>query len=258
MINKIELRTVCQMDGIKAVKTRGKVYTPINIVQHILDLSDYSGKNILQKHVIDNSCGDGAFLSEVAKRYVKEALKNNYSKEKIKSELETYIHGIEIDPAEHKKTINNVSKIVSKYEITDVNWDIICGNTLCIDKFNNKMDFVVGNPPYVRVHNLGEKFDDVKKFRFSQKGMTDLFIVFYEIGLKMLKDDGVLGYITPSSIFNSLAGKLMRRYFIDEKLMTKVVDFKHCQLFNATTYTTILILSKNKSIISSFLLFIAK
>jgi adenine-specific DNA-methyltransferase len=105
------------------------------------------------------------------------------------------------------------------------------------------MDFVIGNPPYVRVHNLSS-YTDVKQYSFAQDGMTDLYLVFYEIGLSMLSKNGVLCYINPSSIFNSVAAKTARRNFIDEKLIKKVVDLKHYQPFDATTYTAILVLSK--------------
>ena len=78
--------------------------------------------------------------------------------------------------------------------------------------------------------------------------MTDLFIVFYEIGLKMLNKNGILAYITPSSLFNSLACKDMRKYFVNNRLIRKVVDLKHNQVFeNATTYTTIMVLSNKNS-----------
>lgn len=229
---------------LNIIKTRGKVYTPTNIVNHILDLSNYKGSNILKKHIIDNSCGDGAFLIEIIKRYVQEALLSNYSLNELKSDLETYIHGIEIDLTEMEKCVKNISEIASGYNLQNLQWDILCANSLFINKYNGKMDFVVGNPPYVRVHNFGNKFNDIKKFLFTQNGMTDLFIVFYEIGLKMLNKSGVLSYITPSSLFNSLACRDMRNYFINNTLITKVVDFKHNQLFNATTYTTIIVLSK--------------
>ena len=98
---------------------------------------------------------------------------------------------------------------------------IQCENTLTVKRFNGKMDFVVGNPPYVRVHNLDESLDLTKTFSFAQDGMTDLYIVFYEIGLKMLNEKGVLGYITPSSYFNSLAGSYMRKTFVSENLVDK-------------------------------------
>ena len=225
-------------------KLNGRVYTPKYIVDNILDLSSYVQNNILKKHVIDNSCGDGAFLKEVVYRYCRQAHANNYDHNQLKSELETYIHGIELDASECEKCKKNVSDVALTFGVADVNWDIVCGDTLLIDRYNGKMDFVVGNPPYVRVHNLEDSFNVVKNFSFAQDGMTDLFIVFYEIGLKMLNKTGVLGYITPSSFFNSVAGNYMRKYFVDNLLLNKIVDLKHYQAFNATTFTTIVILNK--------------
>ncbi len=227
-----------------AKKSKGRVYTPDYIVGNILDMAHYIGNNIFKKHVIDNSCGDGAFLCEIVNRYCKFALEKGLTLDILQAHLEKYIHGIEIEPIEHNKCLENLNNIVKKYGITaDISWDIICADTLTVDKYNGKMDFVLGNPPYVRVHNLDDSFDMAKKFLFAQDGMTDLYIVFYEIGLKMLNRKGVLGYITPSSFFNSLAGNYMRKYFVQENLIEKLVDLKHFQAFNATTYTTIVILN---------------
>ena len=233
-------------NNISAKKTKGRVYTPDYIIKNILDMSHYISGNILEKHVIDNSCGDGAFLCEIVNRYCNSALSKGISPDNLQKHLEKYIHGIEIDPIEHAKCLENVNNVAKKFGINnDVSWDIICADTLTVNKFNRKMDFVLGNPPYVRVHNLEDTFDIYKNFSFAQGGMIDLYIIFYEIGIKMLNKNGVLGYITPSSFFNSLAGKYMRKYFVDENLIEKLVDLKHFQAFTATTYTTIVILNNH-------------
>lgn len=233
----------------KAKKIKGRVYTPDYIVKNILDMVHYNEDIILNKHIIDNSCGDGAFLTEIVKRYCEIALKKGVPVPNLITQLETYIHGIEIEPTEHSKCLENLNSIVNGYGINEsISWDVICADTMTIDKYNKKMDFVVGNPPYVRVHNLDSSFGMTKRFSFAQKGMTDLYIVFYEIGLKMLNKNGVLGYITPSSFFNSLAGSYMRKYLVQENLIEKLVDLKHFQAFNATTYTTIVILNKTHNI----------
>lgn len=230
-------------------KMKGQVYTPDYIVKNILDMAGYIGEVILNKHVIDNSCGDGAFLLEIVKRYCETATKKGVPVLDLINHLETYIHGIEIDENEHLKCLENLNLLVTKYGINKkISWDIICADAMTIDKYNEKMDFVLGNPPYVRVHNLEKSFDMAKKFSFAQDGMTDLYIVFYEIGIKMLNKNGVLGYITPSSFFNSLAGSYMRKYLVQENLIKKLVDLKHFQAFNATTYTTIVILKKKQNI----------
>jgi adenine-specific DNA-methyltransferase len=228
-----------------ARKNNGKVYTPSYIVKNILDLSNYQSGNILKKHIIDNSCGDGAFLKEIVDRYCCEFLKHSMDIEGLTLELSEFIHGIELNQEEHQKCINNLNFVVSKYGIQNVKWDIKCDDTLLIQDYNGKMDFVVGNPPYVRIHNLEEEdLKKIKKYNFSQNGMTDLFIVFFEIGLKMLNENGILGYIVPNSLYNSLAASVLRQNLIQNKQIQKVVDLRHYQPFNATTYTTILIISK--------------
>jgi len=227
-------------------KHKGKVYTPHYIVCNILDLIGYKGCNILRKNIIDNSCGDGAFLTEIVERYCNVAVSNNLPKEQIKADLETHIFGVELDEHECNTCVNNLEAVSKKYGIEDVNWNIKCGNTLYIDDYNNKMDFVVGNPPYVRIHNLDD-IEKIKSFDFAKQGMTDLYIVFFEIGIRMLNKSGVLGYITPSSYFTSKSGKYMREYFIQNNLLTDVVDLKHNQVFTATTYTCITVLKRNNS-----------
>ena len=222
-------------------KKTGRVYTPRFIVETILDLTDYRGARIVRKHVVDPSCGDGAFLSVVVERYCRENA--NLGAAKLKAELETFVHGVELDPIEREKCVQHLDAVALTFGVTKVNWDVICADALTVDRFAGRIDFVVGNPPYVRVHNLGATFDAAKRFEFAQSGMTDLFLVFYELGLRMLNRTGVLGYITPSSFFTSVAGGRLREKIVADNLLAKLVDLKHRQVFDAATYSTIVVLT---------------
>lgn len=230
--------------GISEEKAKGRVYTPDFLVANILNLSGYTGEQILRKHVIDNSCGDGAFLAEIVKRYIFAAKKAGYSSERTAAELSEYVHGIEINPTERQKALQRVSREAASLGVKKVEWDIVQGDALQISRYDGKMNFVLGNPPYVRVHHLADSYSSVKRFSFARKGMTDLFIVFYEIGIKMLKEGGTLGYITPSSLYSSRAARELRAFLVRNRLLRKVVDLKHFQPFSVTTYTTIFILQK--------------
>ena len=230
----------------KAVKQHGRVYTPDYLVKVILDFGGYNKPAILKKHVIDNSCGDGAFLIEIVRRYCTFFLTQKQDLSKLKHELETYIHGIELDAVVCDKCILNLNKVVGEYGISNVKWDITNVDTLTVDCFNAKMDYVFGNPPYVRVHNLEESYEIVKKFKFAEGGMTDLFIVFFEIGFNMLAKGGLMCLITPSSWLGSLAGTHLRQYIHTHQNLSGVIDLEHFQPFEATTYTFISRLSKSK------------
>ena len=229
---------------VNNIKLHGHVYTPDYLVEDILEQAHYTIGNISKKNVIDNSCGSGQFLIKIIDIYCQDYLKVNKNINKLKNELEKYIHGIELDKNELNECIKRCNKVVEKYGIKNVNWDFVNGDALLIDKFLGKMDFVIGNPPYVRIHNLNNDTEKVKKYLFSNRGMTDLYITFYEIGIKMLNKSGILCYITPSSFFTSLAGLNMRIFLIKNQILESICDLKHFQPFDATTYTTIVCINK--------------
>ena len=225
-------------------KQSGQVFTPLYLVCDILDIAGYAGVPVLHKHIIDNSCGDGAFLCEIVQRYCTVFLQKFNNLQVLKKELSTYIHGIELDPIAYQQCIDNLNALVQAFHLSDIKWDIRNTDALTISCFDDKMDFVVGNPPYVRVHNLADTYQSVKQLHFTQGGMTDLYLAFYEIGFQMLRTGGKLCYITPSSWINSIAGGNMRQYIYEHKNLVKLVDLEHFQPFEATTYTMIALFEK--------------
>lgn len=227
------------------IKHGGQVFTPDYLVDNILDIAGYT-KDILNKHIIDNSCGDGAFLCNIVSRYISHCIIENYSIEAIRAGLETFVHGIEIDPEAYSLCLENLTNITLSYKISDVKWDIRFKDALNEHKYEGKMDFVVGNPPYVRVHNLGKSYHTVKDFNFAVGGMTDLYLVFFELGFRMLKNGGRLCYITPSSWLSSVAGKNLREYIVLHKNLASLTDLGHFQPFKATTYTLISLFDNQK------------
>ena len=87
--------------GLSEEKLNGRIYTPRYIVENILNLSGYCGAAILNKNVVDNSCGNGAFLTVIAERYCTEFLKQSNNLDALGASLSEYIHGIEIDEGEN-------------------------------------------------------------------------------------------------------------------------------------------------------------
>ena len=191
------------------MKKHGCVYTPTHIVNIILDFGGYNTTEILNKHVIDNSCGNGAFLIEIVNRYCSIFSKTNTDLSALKKDLETYVHGIELNTTECQACIQNLNSIADKYGLSGIKWDVL------------------------------NSYNSVKKFKFAEEGMTDLYIVFFEIGFKMLSKDGVMCLITPSSWLSSLAGKKLREYIMAYRNLSGVIDLEHYQPFQATTYTII-------------------
>lgn len=218
----------------------GVVYTPEYIVDDMLSMLE---TNILiEKKIIDPSCGDGAFL----KKIVDWVLKNDSISEK-KLYLEKYIYGIDIDIEAIQKCKKSLDDLCLAHNIIGVKWKIDQ-----VDFFEflisnkSQFDIVIGNPPYIRIHDLNSELD-LSEIKLANNGMKDLYLMFYEGGLKLLNDNGVLLFISPNSFFTSVSGKKFREFIISENLLSKVVDLGHFNPFkNATTYTCITMLEKNK------------
>lgn len=236
------------MAASKEKKSIGQVFTPDYIVSSMLDEIGYIvGNNIAEKHIIDNSCGNGAFLAQIVKRYIIDAVNRGESSSSIQSHLETYIHGIDNDSVAVHDCRERLSLLAATYGFDNINWNIIHADTLSLSNYEETMDFVVGNPPYVRVHNLEDAYKAVKRFKFAEGGMTDLYLVFYEIGLHMLSPHGRLCYITPSSWLNSVAGRPMRQCIVGSQHLISITDMGHFQPFDGiTTYTMIVLFDKAK------------
>ncbi|MDR0741395.1 MAG: SAM-dependent methyltransferase [Rickettsiales bacterium] len=228
------------MQSTHKIKNEGKIFTPAYLVSDMLDFAGYRGYSIMNKHIMENSCGDGAFLAEIVRRYCEV-----FPYESLKSKLETFIHGIEKDYTEYKKCIARLDFVAAEFGIQNVEWDIVCGDALELYKnYLDKMDFVIGNPPYIRVHNLTT---DIRNFAFATDGMTDEYLVFYEIGLKMLSPAGKMCLITPSSFLRSKAGQNFRNYIFQNKNLCGIIDLEHFQPFNATTYTAVTLFDNTDS-----------
>lgn len=224
-------------------KRFGQVFTPEYLVKDILDFAGYVlGDDILEKHVVDNSCGDGAFLAEVVRRYAEAHFRKHGAgkgKKTLARQLGTFVHGIEIDRSSHAACMERLAALADELGLAAVGWDVRNADAMAVDAYDGKMDFVVGNPPYVRVHNLGGDFSRVKGHAFCGEGMTDLYLVFYEIGLHMLSRSGRLCYIAPSSWMNSVAGRGMREHLRRTGRLCAIADLRHFQPFSATAYTAI-------------------
>jgi len=105
-------------------------------------------------------------------------------------------------------------------------------------------DYVVGNPPYVRIQNLPDQQKEVLDELYeSTTGNYDLYCPFYERGLNWLEEDtGRLGYITPNQFMVTDYGEGLRRVLRREATLDEVYDFRDSGVFaDATNYPAIVI-----------------
>lgn len=230
-------------------KEKGQYMTPEKIVVMILDDIGYAGDEVLTKKIMEPSFGDGAFLSEIIKRIIKEGRKQSLSKEEISDIIQDNVFGIEKDEKIYKKAIGRLNGILEEYKIPKIEWkNLINGDTLIEwKKHKEKYDYVVGNPPFVRIHNIPEGYRGiVKSFQFSD-GMADLYVIFYEIGINMLGENGKLGFISPNTFIRNASQQKFRDFLIKNKYISAIYDFGASKIFpDADTYTCICLIGKEK------------
>jgi type I restriction-modification system DNA methylase subunit len=113
-------------------------------------------------------------------------------------------------------------------------------------------DVVIGNPPYIRIQALKEWASLEVEFYKNQyisasKGNYDIYVVFVEKGLNLLRKDGHLGFILPHKFFNAQYGESLRRLISEGKYLENIVHFGDQQVFpKVSTYTCLFFLSKTK------------
>ncbi len=107
-------------------------------------------------------------------------------------------------------------------------------------------DAVIGNPPYLRIQELGRDVADHCRARYeTATGSFDAFVPFIERGVSLLGPHGRLGFIVPSAFLKLEYGARLRARLAECRLVEEIIDFGHAQVFDAATnYTCIIVLER--------------
>jgi len=107
-------------------------------------------------------------------------------------------------------------------------------------------DFVVGNPPYVRVQRLPATLKEYYREHYkSAFGSFDIYVLFIERGISWLSKNGKLGYIVSGQFMVTDYGKEIKHLIINSSKILQIVDFSDSGVFSeVTNYPAIVILEK--------------
>lgn len=114
-------------------------------------------------------------------------------------------------------------------------------------------DLIIGNPPYIRQEDIKELKPNLAKNYKVYKGTSDIYTYFYELGFNVLKQNGVLSFITSNKYTRAGYGEALREFLLKNTTLLEYIDLNGIKVFDsATVDTSILSFEKAKTKDSSF------
>lgn len=258
----------------------GLEYIPLRATRELKDAEiqfwqAYRDQVLLKLRVIDPACGSGAFLvaafDYLLRQYerVNQALAGLKEGQRSlfdlsKTILNNNLYGVDLSPesveitklslwlktAERGKALtyldDNIKvghSIVADPQVADraFNWETGFAQVFADGGFN----VAIGNPPYVRQERLSPIKPYLQQHYESYDGAADLYIYFYEKGLKILKPGGGLSYIVTNKWLRSGYGESLRRFFSFNSVFEQIIDFGHAPIFeDADTFPCVVVARK--------------
>jgi hypothetical protein len=193
-------------------------------------------------------------IAEVQSQYFKTisySKKKNLKEEIQKLMLSVLSEVVDSSVFENLKSKNDKNSLINIFSINTKRnffpWGIFFAEVF----YNNKgFDIVIGNPPYVdsevMVRNdksLREKYSTVYK---SAKGNWDLYIIFIELGIKLLSKNGFLSFIVKNTLIASRYSEEIRRIMTELNII-EIRDYSTVEVFKeADVYPVIFRLQNSK------------
>ena len=189
-----------------------------------------------------------------------EFLKTPYAtkKREIKQEIEDLIIELVKTKFEEKAEKEGKSKDFYEEKIRNFaqnkgNRDFFPWQLFFADAFDNGgFDIVIGNPPYVQLQKF--KGDPVQKL-YKDAGFKvhdsngDIYCLFYEKGIDILRKNGCLCYITSNKWMRAGYGEKLRTYFATKTNPIRLIDFGGVSVFEtATVDVNILLVQKSQNL----------
>lgn len=154
-------------------------------------------------HILDLGCGNGVFLQAVG-----EVLKARYPDQFSEPDaIASTLTGVEINPIAGVNARERMSRCFGQ---PTAEWDIRIYDALELGE-DTKYDFIIGNPPWIRLHHLDTAMRSSLRSKFiTAKGAFDICYLFIEKALRLLLEGGELGLVVPRGIESQPAAATLR------------------------------------------------
>lgn len=228
--------------------SHGVVLTKPHIVRLILDLVGYHNTAPLHTmRLLEPSCGEGVFVLEAVRRLLASARGAGADV----TSLASSICAVDIDVAHVETTRHAVRGLLIEDGASAAVADALASQWIKkADALLYPMDgfdFVVGNPPYVRIEQLSPRLQAEYRQRFhTLYDRADLYVAFIERGLSLLTARGALGFICADRWTLNKYGGPLRELIARSYRVRAYVDLHSASPFDSevTAYPSIFALDR--------------
>lgn len=221
----------------------------------MLDLVGYEADQPLHdRRFLEPSFGSGDFLLPAIERLIT-AWESAGSPELVVGQLGDAIRAVELHRDTFDETRSAVHELLTSRGISDQaagnladRW-LIQGDFL-LTRLDGAFDFVVGNPPYVRQELIpAPLLAEYRSLYHTMYDRADLYIPFIERSLRLLTDDGSLGFICADRWMKNRYGGPLRQLVADHFHLKMYVDMVDTPAFHAevTAYPAITVIAREKA-----------
>ena len=99
-------------------------------------------------------------------------------------------------------------------------------------------DCVIGNPPYIRQEAIKDQKSNLQKNYQVHEGKADIYVYFYERGYQILREGGLLSYITSNKYTRAGYGKHLRAFLLKNTQILSYIDFNGVKVFDSASVDT--------------------
>jgi adenine-specific DNA-methyltransferase len=219
----------------RAPEKRGAVYTKPWITELILDLAGYEvGGDLASRFAVEPAAGEGAFLVPMAVRLIRSARSKGREPLECRDSLLAY----ELDQGSADIARATVSRALIEEGVSDAQANILAdgwvrvGDYLAEAATLPRADFVVGNPPYIRLEDVPADLAGYYRSAYTtMKGRADLYVAFFEAALHQLPEGGVCAFICADRWMLNHYGGELRRLITSKFAVEAVVEMHEADAF---------------------------
>ena len=245
-----------QASGEKTQEQRsgaGVVYTKPWLVELMLDLAGYlPEKQLAEMVALEPSAGDGAFLRAMVRRLVESCRLYGSPLEQATAALQAY----EIDLLAAEKAVEVVRETLLSFDVSPGVSEALARCWIKVDDFLEASlcfpiaDFVIGNPPYIRLEEIPEKKAEMYRNAFgTMRGRADIYVAFYQAALTQLKPGGVCAYVCADRWMLNDYGSALRAFITTQGYNIRHILQAHdVQAFESevSAYPAVTIIAREK------------